>query len=216
MNIIELFSGTGTISNIAAQKGHGTFSVDLRKRKGVCEPDLQADILKLNHSDLMSAIRARYSTWDKTHIVWASVPCTTFSYAAGDYHFSGTEPTSPEALEGIRLLKKTLKLIRELRPAYYFIENPQGRLRHLPVMLDWLCTNLGMTKKVTWGSYGFPTTKPTNIFTNAYGFQPRPLMAYGRGAKCKGNFNNLTVCQRQKIPELFAVEFVEYCESLFN
>jgi hypothetical protein len=38
MIFIELYSGHGTMSNAFKHEGFQTVSVDIRKRKGVCEP----------------------------------------------------------------------------------------------------------------------------------------------------------------------------------
>ena len=35
MNVIELFSGSGTLSNEFKKAGHNVFSIDIRRRKGV-------------------------------------------------------------------------------------------------------------------------------------------------------------------------------------
>lgn len=47
MNILELFSGFGTISKEFKERGHKVFSIDIRKRKGVCEPDLRKNIIQV-------------------------------------------------------------------------------------------------------------------------------------------------------------------------
>ncbi len=213
LNTLELFSGSGTISKSFADAGHNTFEIDNRRRKGVCEPDLKADIGSLSALEIVNHYENKLQECiNEIDIVWASFPCTTFSYGAGLFHQS-KQHVSPEYMQSIKLLKHTLYLIDELRPIYFFIENPRGHLRYEKVLQDWL-VNKGMTKLFTWGSYGFPTTKPTNIFTNAFSFEPRELIPYGRGAKFnKHDMQDMTVCQKQKIPAFFAKDLVEWCEK---
>ena len=65
MNIVELFSGSGTISKEFKAAGHNVFSIDIRKRKGICEPSLRKDILEVTIRDI---------PFDKIDVVWASPP----------------------------------------------------------------------------------------------------------------------------------------------
>ncbi|VVB58304.1 C-5 cytosine-specific DNA methylase [Candidatus Anstonella stagnisolia] len=206
MRVIELFSGSGAISKAFKKRGHEVFSVDIRKRKGVCEPTLQKDVLEISHADFPYA----------PDILWASPPCDVWSYAAGNFHWQGNLPLTDKCVQHVLLLKKLLVLIDELRPAYFFIENPRGRMRFYPALQTWLKKHQAVTKTLTLSSYGFPTTKPTNIFTNALTWQPRNLMPYGRGAKVHVKLDNLTRCKRQATPPKLAQELVTFCEAAIN
>lgn len=209
MQTIELFSGSGHISKALQDNGFKTFTVDFRKRKGVCEPDLQTDIKSLKYLVLLNNIQKKYNKLDEILLVWASVPCTCWSIAANGKHFNGKIAKTEEGLESIQLLKKTISLIRLIKPKYYFIENPRGELRYNKTMIDFLIDSKGLTRQTFWGDYGFPTPKPTNIFTNCYDLKLRADCKYGRGAICDFKFNNLTQNQRQSIPVLFADDFAK-------
>ncbi len=207
MNLVEFYSGSGTISQEFKQAGHNAFAIDIRRRKGICEPDLRANIMDLERQHI---------PFEHIDVIWCSFPCQVFSYAAGDFHFKYGDPVSEQAHYYLKLLKKTLQLITECRAetTLYFIENPRGQLRYIKTLLDWLCKNNGMTKELTYASYGFPTTKPTNLFTNAHSWAPRPLAAYGRGAKNPQDvFNAMTTCARQKVPRALAIDILKYCEN---
>lgn len=205
MNVVELYSGSGTISQAFKSLGHSTFEIDNRKRKGICTPDLKADIMNVTAKDI---------PFNKIEVVWCSFPCQAFSHAAGDYYFKNGSPQNESARYFLKLLKSTLILINELSPVLYFIENPRGHLRYQKILLDWLCRNNGMTKELTYASYGFPTIKPTNLFTNAHDFVCRSLHPYGRGNKNPVDiFDNMTTCQRQKVPNSLALEVAMYCEQ---
>lgn len=203
-NCLELFSGSGNISRAFEQNHFNVCSVDIRKRKGTCEPTLQADIFKLNPADL---------PFQKVHVLWASLPCTAFSYGAGNYYFD-SKRSKPAAEQYIKLLERTIFLIAQIAPTFIFIENPRGHLRYNKVMTDFLAEKGGMIKYITLSSYGFPTTKPTDIFTNALDWESLPPNSFGRGAKninSTKSLRDMTVIQRQSTPILLAQSIAEYC-----
>src|ERR1041385_9201344 len=121
---LELFCGTKSFSKVAERLGHSTFTVDNDPQH---EPDLVADMMRIAPSML-----------PRVDILWASPPCTAFSVAAIGHHWTGGHrayiPKTEAAQLGISLVKKTLDLIEKTRPKYWFIENPRGVLRKLPMM----------------------------------------------------------------------------------
>lgn len=204
LNVLELFSGSGTISKEFEKRGHNVFSIDIRKRRGVCEPSLRKDILEVTRDDI---------PFKDINIIWASPPCDVFSHSGLWYHWNKDgSPKTEKAKEHLKILDKTLKLIESLSPGYFFIENPRGKMRHNKDMINFLIRNNAMIKELTYSSYGSPIIKPTNIFTNALNYNPLPLGKFGRGAKNKIIFDNLTKTQRQKVPGTLAQEIVNYCE----
>jgi len=205
LNVVELFSGSGTISKVFEEAGHNVFSIDIRKRKGSCEPSLQMDIMELRRSDI---------PFKRIDVIWASPPCDVFSHSGIWYHWNKDDtPKTMKAIEHIHILKKALYVIEKLEPRYFFIENPRGKMRYNKEMIDFLVKNRGMIKELTYSSYGSPIIKPTNIFTNALDYKPKELGKYGRGAKNEVAFDNLTKDQRQKIPVELAQEIKVYCEN---
>ena len=203
MNVVELFSGSGTIGKAFEKINRSiVFSVDIRKRKGKCEPSLRKDILDLT---------AAHIPFDNIDVLWASPPCDVWSYASGNFHWNGLEPKTRKCLVHIQILKKTLQLIKDLSPVYFFIENPRGRMRYNKELINFLANNKGMIKSITLSSYGFPTTKPTDIFTNALSWEPKHRGSFGRGAKCSADFDNMTKSQRQKTPQDLANALATFC-----
>jgi len=164
MKTIELFSGTKSFSKIAARLGHGTFTVD---NDPGTYPDLIADIRILDKSDFPYA----------PDILWASPPCQGFSVATigRNWYRDGT-PKSPSAELAIELIEHTLRLIEELEPTWFFIENPRGMLRTL-LHLQHL-----NRYTVTYCQYGDTKMKPTDIWTNADWWSPREACI--NGAPC--------------------------------
>ena len=152
MQTIELFCGTKSFSKVAASYGYATFSVD---NEASHEPELVADIL------LLSPQRLPQSPF----MLWASPPCQTFSTLA-IAHYWNTDGT-PKTLVGHRLVAKTLGLIIDLNPTWWFIENPRGMLRTLRWFDDAVRSLGGTRNTITYCQYGDNRQKPTDIWTNA-------------------------------------------------
>lgn len=210
--LVEFFCGAAEVSKAFKTFGFETFTIDRRNRKGKCVPDLCADILKIYATDIPIK---------QPGIIWAAVPCDAFSNAAGNYYRDGTGYKESTKYFN-SLLRKTIRLIEEMSPAIYFIENPRGSLRYNKLMIDFLARTGGTIKECTLGSYGFPTTKPTDIFTNYTDLKLKKKLQYGRGAKCTtilGNdinrsFNNLTKSQRQCTPFELGIDIArQLCET---
>lgn len=168
MKLLELFAGSRSVGNIADSMGWEVFSMDIHPFKGI---DLAGDILDVNVSDIPFVPDA----------IWASPPCTFFSVASIGHHWNPDHtPKTANALLGVRIVQKTLDIIRhfeKLNPNLkWFMENPRGKLRKLPVV-----AGLSLTT-VMYCQYGDTRMKPTDVWTNhlrspdnAKGWQPRPI-----------------------------------------
>ena len=115
-------------------------------------------------------------------VIWASPPCTGFSVAAiGKSWNRDYTPKSDTAKQGLKLVEKTKEIIeyyQKLNPnLIWFIENPRGMLRKLPIM-DFA----PIRNTVTYCQYGDSRMKPTDIWTNWKTWIPR--VACKNGASC--------------------------------
>lgn len=167
MKTLELFCGTKSFSKVADKRGAETFTVDI---EGRFRPTMSIDILELDPTLLAHDF----------DIIWASPPCTAFSVAAIGKNWSrnsdGTlEPKSDNALLGVKLLQKTIEIIKELGPKYWFIENPRGAMRKMPEVQEF------HRKTVTYCQYGDSRMKPTDIWTNLTEWSPKCCK---NGASC--------------------------------
>lgn len=167
MKTIELFAGTKSFSKVANSFGFETFTTDYEEIDG---QDLISDIRTLNKKDFPYT----------PDILWASPPCEGFSVASIGRNWSGGIrgyiPKSESAKRSIELAKEAIRMVQELNPKWWFIENPRGLLRKMPFMQDFHRVT------VTYCQYGDTRMKPTDIWTNATWWKPKPMCK--NGDKC--------------------------------
>lgn len=150
--MLDLFAGTRGWSSAFEERGHDVVSVEL-------EPDfpgitITGDVRELRASDL---------PW-RPDVLLASPPCTSFSMmTVGRNWTHDGHPKTPKAELGRDLVLATVRLIEELQPAYFVIENPRARLRTLGFLGDY-------ERRTIWQCrYGRPYAKPTDLWG---GFPP--------------------------------------------
>lgn len=173
---VELFAGSKHISQEAERRGFDVFNLDYNPKFGC---SFSGDICNF-HPSRSAELRGR-----SVAALWASVPCTVYSILNLESHWDRVSvgyrqyyyvPKSKEAIQALRILYKTISIIRELNPVYYFLENPRGALRHFPQM-----KLIPYRHTVSYADYGFEVYKPTDIFTNCPDFRPQPIRsAMGR------------------------------------
>ena len=206
MKVLELFAGSRSFGKAAESLGFEVFSSDVNNFKNI---NYAVDILDFDINKVPFV----------PDVIWASPPCTYFSVASIGTHWNEDHtPKSKNALKGVSYVEKTLEIIKKLKPKFWFIENPRGKLRKLQVVK-------GLQRTTVWYcKYGDYRAKPTDIWTNNLysifnpeGWQPRPK-CYNDNKKChheaaprgsqtgtqgvKGNYN------RSKIPEELCIEIL--------
>lgn len=173
MRTIELFAGTGSFSKVAKDRGHSIFASDVSQVDDAFPIHLVKDIRQVTLADFpMSAF--------PVDILWASPPCEGFSVAAIGKNWTPPPENAPKtdsARLGLELVEHTWRLIDELKPTWWFIENPRGKLRKLPMM-----ERAPFRHTVTYCQYGDTRMKPTDIWTNAPWWTPRAICK--NGAPC--------------------------------
>lgn len=125
MKVLELFAGTRSIGKAFEARGHEVFSVEWDKHFE--NIDLYEDVGKITNKDILDQ-------FGRPDVIWASPDYITFSIAAISHHrrknpeTGNLDPISDYAKFCDAVDKHVIKLIEELHPRYYFIENPRGGL----------------------------------------------------------------------------------------
>jgi len=161
MKVLELFAGSRSYGKVVDKIGGKTFSTDINDFDRI---DLVKDILLIERKDIPFV----------PDIIVGSPPCTTFSIAAISHHRNGIIPKSAEAKIADKILFKTIQILSWFPNAKFYLENPRGMMRKMPIMNPFDRTT------VYYCRYGDTRMKPTDIWTNnlrtmynTNGWQPR-------------------------------------------
>src|ERR1035437_7031363 len=132
MILLELFSGQGTISKAFVTRGGEAFRVDWSQK---IEAELHTDVSKLTVNDIIKLCGK------VPDVVWASPQCTTYSIATHRHRTlkEGLQPKTDLARHDDQVNQALWRLIDKLvarGTKYYFVENPRGRMRHMPFVKD--------------------------------------------------------------------------------
>ena len=203
MKLLELFAGSRSVGTVAEQMGFEVYSSDINAFKDI---NYVSDILQFD-TDKVPFI---------PDIIWASPPCTFFSVASIGKHWNiDNTPKTDNAVLGVKIVQKTIDIIKhyqQLNPyLIYFVENPRGKLRKLPVS-----EFFDKRHTVTYCQYGDTRMKPTDIWTNSDKWYPMEMCKNGdtchqsapRGSRTgtqgiKGDYN------RSMIPKQLCLDILK-------
>lgn len=211
MKVLESFAGTRSIGKAFEDAGHEVYSVEWDKNFE--NIDLYADILTVTAQDILDK-------FGYPDVIWASPDCTTFSIAAISHHrkknieTGNLDPVSDYAKFCDKVDRHVLDLIADLKPKYWFIENPRGGMRKMVWMQ-------GLPRyTVTYCQYGDKRMKPTDIWTNHPDPKFKPPCHNGdkchepapRGSRT-GTQGLKGSKERSVIPNKLCKHIVEICEE---
>lgn len=145
MNVLELFSGTGSVGKCCKELGWDVVSVDMEK--------------KFNPTHLCNIMDFDYKQYPKNHfaIVWGSPPCTEYS------PMNYCRPNKICDIDGSNIIvEKTLEIINYFNCEYWFLEcgGHSGTLKNQIFMKDLPFYDVDYCK------YSNPIRKRTRIWTN--------------------------------------------------
>ena len=210
MKILELFAGTRSVSQSFEHRGGVAYTVEWDTNfKGI---SLYEDVAKLTKERILELCDG------KPDVIWASPDCSTYSLAAISHHRKKVgntlEPISEYAKQCDETNRHVIQLIKEIKPKYWFIENPRGGMRKMDFMQRL------PRYTVTYCQYGEQRMKPTDIWTNHPNPQFKPACHYGdkchisapRGSRTgtQGLKNHI---ERSKIPRMLADHIAKICEE---
>ncbi len=196
--MVELFSGSKNVSNTFEKNGWLAWSVDNNPKLA---PSLCCDILELKPEHLPVNVS----------FIWASPDCSKLSRAAnaGNWHkktikyiIYDFQPATAAALLSLSLVEATVKIISSFPECGFIIENPIGRIHHLPPL-----KKLGHYRyAVNYADFGFPYSKETYLFSNLWlPFSIKKVKSAFPGLRTvNGSF------ERSKVPPALVQKIIDY------
>lgn len=149
MKLLDLFTGTGSIAKVARELGFEVTTLDIDPK---CNPDICADITEFDYQSQFEG--------GEFQVIWASVPCETFSCARKcniGRNVGGQLMTAERIHQdmeniGVPILRKTQEIIDFLQPKAWFIENPYtGKMKNYiaekPYIFDYCMFNFDYRKR---------------------------------------------------------------------
>ncbi|MCU5020520.1 DNA cytosine methyltransferase [Bacillus paranthracis] len=162
LKVLELFAGTRSIGKAFEKQGHEVYSIEWDKQHP--NIDWYVDISTITAQDIIER-------FGKPDIIWASPDCTSYSVMGISHHRRKDEdgnlrPISEYAEFCDSTNEHVIRLIQELQPKYYFIENPRGGMRKMNFMKDlprYTVTYCQYTENLP---LEHRRMKPTDLWTN--------------------------------------------------
>jgi len=168
MKTLELFSGTGSFSKVALKYGYEINTYDLA--------DHADELVEGTHTQC-NILDTGVVYPNGVDMLWASPPCEGFSVAVIGRNWNKDHtPKTDSARLGLEILERTIEVIADLSPHYWYLENPRGKMRKV---IDPLFEMHGITDYVrhtiTYCKYGDNRMKPTDIWTNDPNWNPKEM-----------------------------------------
>jgi len=161
---VELFSGRDSaFSHVAMALGFETFTVDIDP--GV-SPSLVGDILVLRGELLPQ----------NPLVVWAAPPGAEAFKRPESWESDGSwAPRDAAAERAVATFRAAVGLITQIKPTWWFIENPRSFLRDMPLVAGFNRGYPSRTRRtIRHDQFGGNGPGETDVWTNAYWWIPRP------------------------------------------
>lgn len=208
MRVLDLFSGLGGFSSAFEERGHHVVTVDNN-------PEFSATY----HFDITECEWDAFGQPMEYDVILASPPCPAFSVICINHHWDlkyidrstrGIPRPKEKTYAAIHLVAHTIKLILELMPVFWYLENPRGMLRRV----------LGPpTNSTYFSSWGENRLKPTDLWGHHAPMKwPEPGYheSTPRGSKHSGTLGIESSAERAKIPYELSLAICKACEQAFK
>lgn len=220
LKVLELFAGTRSIGKAFEKRWHEVYSIEWDK--SFDNIDWYEDIGKITAQDILDR-------FGKPDIIWASPDCSSYSVAALGKHrkknpiTGNLEPQTDYAKFCDKVNAHVIDLIKELKPKYYFIENPRGGMRKMDFMQDLPRYTVTYCKYLTDRPLQERRMKPTDIWTNHP--DPKFIPPCKNGDSChipapRGSQTGTQAIKGSKlrsvIPPLLCEHIVDICEEYIS
>ena len=159
MKVLELFSGSGSVSKVCNDLGYDVVSLDIE-----FEATHKMNILDFDYKQYKP---------DEFDIVWGSPPCTYYSALQrswiGQKKKDGIytiDKLTKDLSDSDALVERTFEIIKYFNPELWVIENPQtGSLKSRDIMKDVPFYDVDYCMYSDWGY-----RKRTRVWTNKLNF----------------------------------------------
>lgn len=155
--MVEICSGSATVSDEFRQNGYFTISFDINSKLNKFETDHH--ILGDIRETLPKFLEEQDHLLHLIEFIWFSPPCTRYSCMAFQQgHFKNGYAVTPEGKEADEIVRAGLRFCHVVNPTHWILENPRALLRTRPFM------QIEERKTVSYCQYGHPSMKPTDLF----------------------------------------------------
>ena len=151
MRVIDLCSGMGGATRAFRDRGHTVITVDIDPG---FNPDIVADVRKLSADDFPFM----------PDFIWASPPCEEFS------RMSMPWLNKPRLVPDMSIVLACVRLINELKPRYWVIENVRGAVPYFHPYLGPPIKRCG--PYYLWGKFPIFDVRITKRKQNLSGLNP--------------------------------------------
>jgi len=170
LRVLDLCSGLNGWTQAWREREHNCLGLEL---KATFRPEINMDV-RLLAKDSKALLDILVTPGWRPDVILASPPCEAFSVASigkmWEVTPDGPKPKHNTALYGLSVLEGVLKVIAELQPEYFWIENPRGMMRKMPQMQGFKHTT------ISYCSYGETRQKPTDLWGRwPETWEPRPF-----------------------------------------
>ena len=212
-----MFAGSRSIGKAFEKYGHEVYSIEWDKVH--TDIDWYVDIGTITAQDILDR-------FGRPDVIWISPDCSSYSIAGISHHrrknseTGNLDPVSDYAKFCDEVNQHVLELVNELKPKYYFIENPRGGMRKMTWMRDLPRYTVSYCQYELDKPANERRMKPTDLWTNHPDPKFKPMCKNGDPCHVAAPRGSRTGTQgikgsidRSKIPNELCEHIVYICEE---